>query len=96
MPKGSGNRIIPDLRGSGLWRQYAGWKGASISLNMTQENPNTVEPLRVLEAHGGKDHPHWVINCLQENSTSGYWAIRGTHPNLGHIQILITLTPPPI
>ena len=54
MPKGSGNRIIPDLRGSGLWRQYAGWKGASISLNMTQENPNTVEPLRVLEAPGAR------------------------------------------
>ena len=54
MHKGSGNRIIPDLRGSGLWRQYAGWKGTTISLNMTQENPNTVEPLRVLEAPGAR------------------------------------------
>ena len=54
MPKGSGNRIIPNLSGSGLWRQYPGWKGATISLNMTQENPNTVEPLGVLEAPGAR------------------------------------------
>ena len=44
MPKGSGNRIIPSLWGSGLWRQYFGWKGTTINLNMTQENPNTVHP----------------------------------------------------
>lgn len=54
MPKGSGNRIIPSLGGSGLWRQYPGWKGATISLNMTQKNPNTVEPLRVLKVPGAR------------------------------------------
>ena len=58
----------------GFWSVEAvSWmEGRHHESKHDSRKPKHSAPLRVLEAPGGKDHPHWVINCLQENSTGGY------------------------
>ena len=96
MLKGSGDRIIPNMEGPG--HVQVPWMGGrhhepkqdSIKLKDRVCAPEGCLLLKDRVARA----THVGPSTVSKKSTRGQWAIYGSHPDQGYIQILITLAQP--
>ena len=96
MLKGSGDRIISNMEGPG--HEQAPWmeghhhepKQDSIKFKDRVCAPEGCLFLEDLVARA----THVGPSTVSKKTTRGHWAICGSHPDQGYIQILITLAQP--
>ena len=96
MLKGSGDRIISNMEGPG--HEHVPWmeghhhepKQDSIKFKDRVCAPEGCLFLEDLVARA----THVGPSTISKKTTRGHWAICGSHPDQGYIQILITLAQP--
>ena len=96
MLKGSGDRIIPNMEGPG--HAQVPWMGERHH-EPKQDSIKFKDSVCVPEGYLFLEDPvaratHVGPSTVSKKTTRGQWAICGSHPDQGYIQILITLTQP--
>ena len=96
MLKGSGDRIIPNMEGPGHvqvpWMEGRHHEPKQDSIKF-KDSVCAPEGYLFLEDPVARA-THVGPSTVSKKTTRGHWAICGSHPDQGYIQILITLTQP--